>query len=131
MPTPSPVAEPGYTTTEFWGKVLVQLIGLAVIVGPSFGWHVNVNAADPATAATIQYVGGLLAIVVPELVYIISRSLRKAGSTSPAITLTTTTTPTPSGLGSTTTTTSSPVTPVPVSIPPPPVPAPIPTGVTA
>jgi hypothetical protein len=65
--------EPGYQTTEFWGKVFVQVIGLLVL------FHVITF-----TGEQLQGVLGLGALVIPEAFYAISRGLRKAiPSTSP------------------------------------------------
>jgi hypothetical protein len=125
------VAEPGYTTTEFWGKLVVQLIGLIVLVGPAFGLHIGVNPNDPAVAAEAQYAGGLLAIVVPEIVYMISRGLRKMGTTSVPLTTTSTTTVTPIGSSTVTSSTASDTTRLAAGMPAPPPPATIPGAKTA
>lgn len=63
----------GMKTSEFWGKVIVQVIGLAVL----FGVVAPETAASPQTAMLIQVVAGLLAVVIPELAYAISRGLAK------------------------------------------------------
>jgi hypothetical protein len=94
-PTPPPVAEPGYTTTEFWVTLITMIIGLAVLIGPAFGLHLTINSADPATVQAIQYAGGILALVVPAIVYAISRAIRKIGTTSTPVTVTTTTSTAP------------------------------------
>ena len=67
-------AEPGYTTTEFWGKLFVQLIGLLVL------FHVIAF-----TSEQLQGILGLGALVIPELFYAISRGIRKAATTSPVV----------------------------------------------
>jgi hypothetical protein len=67
-------AEPGYTTTEFWGKVFVQLVALLVL------FHVVHFTSDQ-----LQGVLGLGALVIPELFYAISRGIRKAATTSPPV----------------------------------------------
>jgi hypothetical protein len=68
-------AEPGYTTTEFWGKLFVQLIGLLML------FHVIALTSDQ-----LQRILGLGALTIPEIFYAISRGIRKAATTSPAVT---------------------------------------------
>ena len=58
--------EPGYKTTEFWGKVTVQAVGVLTMFG----------VAHPSSA-TVNALSGLAAVVVPELVYALGRSIRK------------------------------------------------------
>lgn len=80
--TPAGNITPGWRTTEFWGKVIVQLIGVLVLTGVIH----PVNLADPTLALEVQVVAGLLATVLPELFYAISRAMVKkavvTGSTS-------------------------------------------------
>lgn len=55
--------KPGYKTTEFWGKVLVQILTIASSLKPEAG-------IDPGMGLVI--VGGV------EALYILGRSLLKA-----------------------------------------------------
>lgn len=64
-----PAAEPGYTTTEFWGKVAVQAIGLLTLFGVI---HLGSAQSDAVT--------GMVALVAPELVYAVARAVRKSGT---------------------------------------------------
>lgn len=65
---------PGMRTSEFWGKFIVQLMGLLVLLG----------VIDPAQvdrlAPVVPLVAGTLALVVPEIAYAISRGLAKQGN---------------------------------------------------
>lgn len=72
-PSAPTTVTPGYRTTEFWGKVIVQIIGILVLTGIIH----PVNLADPTLALEVQIVAGLLATVLPELFYAISRSMVK------------------------------------------------------
>jgi hypothetical protein len=65
-------AEPGYQTTEFWGKVFVQFVGLLTL------FHVIHFTNDQ-----LQAVLGFGGLIIPELFYAISRGIRKAPTTSP------------------------------------------------
>lgn len=66
-----PVAEPGYTTTEFWVSLASQLIGLLTVVG----------VIHPSTE-TVNGIIGLLTLVVPAIAYPLSRGIRKSGTTA-------------------------------------------------
>jgi hypothetical protein len=68
----SPV-EPGYTTTEFWGKVIVQLVGLLVL----FGVINPAQAAHLTNPGGVDLLAGWAALIVPEVAYAISRGVRK------------------------------------------------------
>ena len=61
--------KPGWSTTEFWGKVVVQVIGLLLLLG--------VITPGQASSVPIDLVAGLLAMVAPEVAYAISRGLAK------------------------------------------------------
>lgn len=65
--SPSPV-EPGYQTTEFWMALATSVIGLLMTFKV-------VNLNDGA----VQQILGLLALVVPQALYIVSRGIRKQG----------------------------------------------------
>jgi hypothetical protein len=110
-PTPPPVAEPGYKTTEFWGKLVIQVISLAVLIAAGTGHPLAIDPSDPATSALLTAAGALLAIVVPEIVYMISRSIRKAGTTAGPTTITTTTSPSTATTPATSTTIATPLKP--------------------
>lgn len=62
-------AEPGYTTTEFWVTLATEGIGLLTLTG----------VIHPAAGLT-DAVGGIVATVVPAVVYAVSRGIRKAGT---------------------------------------------------
>jgi hypothetical protein len=66
-----PTAEPGYQTTEFWGKLAVQVIGLLTLVGV-------IHLGPDQTQAIV----GIVALVGPEAAYAIARGLRKQGTSS-------------------------------------------------
>jgi hypothetical protein len=66
-------AEPGYQTTEFWGKMFVQLLALLTL------FHLVHFTSDQ-----LQAVLGFGGLVVPEVFYAISRGIRKAPTTSPS-----------------------------------------------
>ena len=71
--TTTVVTKPGWKTTEFWGKVIIQVIGLLVLLGVIH----PVDLANPATQVAIQYAGGIAALVAPEVAYAFSRAISK------------------------------------------------------
>lgn len=60
--------EPGYTTTEFWVALVTSVIGLLVMFD-----------VIKFTTAQTQAVVGLVALVAPQAIYILSRGIRKVG----------------------------------------------------
>lgn len=73
---PSPVAEPGYLTTEFWiAGVSAATTEIATLV-TAFGGHFN-SAQQAAVVAVGQGVVGLISAV-----YSLARSWRKRGTTA-------------------------------------------------
>lgn len=66
-PVPEPV-EPGYTTTEFWGKNTIQLISLLMVF--------NIAHFTSSQEQALIGAGGLF---LPEIAYAISRAIRKRG----------------------------------------------------
>ena len=67
VPTNEP--EPGYTTTEFWIALVTSLLGLLTMF-----------SVVKFTTAQVQAIIGLVALVVPQGLYILSRGIRKQGS---------------------------------------------------
>ena len=65
--TPDPV-EPGYMTTEFWMALATSVIGLLLTFKV-----VNLNDGQ------VQQILGLLALIVPQGLYVLSRGIRKQG----------------------------------------------------
>ncbi len=66
---PPAVAEPGYTTTEFWGTVASNIIAFGAIFHPGFNAPPGLAMAFAAGAAGIA-----------NAIYAIGRSLRKKGT---------------------------------------------------
>jgi uncharacterized membrane protein len=64
-----PSAEPGYTTTEFWVALVTSVIGLLVLF----------NIIKISNAQN-QAIVGLVALVAPQVIYILSRGIRKIGT---------------------------------------------------
>lgn len=65
-----PVAEPGQSTTEFWGKTAVQIVTLGFALVTAYQGH------DATTVGTAAF--GIIAAL--EGVYAVSRSIRKKGT---------------------------------------------------
>jgi hypothetical protein len=68
MSTPAPASpvEPGYLTTEFWVSLATSIIGLLIMFG-----------LVKFTTAQTQAIIGLVTLVVPNALYILSRGIRK------------------------------------------------------
>ena len=66
--------KPGWKSTEFYGKLLAQLIGLSVLFGVF-----TPEQAEILTNSVEMIVGGLLT-AAPEIAYAISRGLAKSKS---------------------------------------------------
>lgn len=66
----APVAEPGYTTTEFWVAVFGN--------GVSFLTAFNIIHF---TSSQAQVIGGLATMAATNIAYAISRGIRKSGTT--------------------------------------------------
>lgn len=67
--TPQPSAEPGYTTTEFWVALVTSVIGLLMLFN-----------VIKVSNAQVQSIVGLVALVTPQVIYILSRGIRKSGT---------------------------------------------------
>lgn len=63
-----PQPEPGYTTTEFWLALVTSVIGLLVMFNV-----IHLNDGQQ------QAILGLVALVAPQVIYILSRGIRKIG----------------------------------------------------
>jgi ABC-type spermidine/putrescine transport system permease subunit II len=66
-----PSAEPGYTTTEFWVALVTSVIGLLVLFN-------IIKISNGQTQAIV----GLVALVAPQVIYILSRGIRKIGTSA-------------------------------------------------
>lgn len=72
MPTVTePVVKPGWQTTEFWTKMVPQVLGIFVLMG----W-VDADAANNMSGGFSDILSGIM-IMVPELSYCISRTMVK------------------------------------------------------
>jgi hypothetical protein len=73
-------AEPGYTTTEFWGTQAATLLAAVLLVLTLFnviGWTEQQKAAVTALV--------LVVIAILQGLYALSRGIRKAATTSPVL----------------------------------------------
>lgn len=68
-PTTTPAAEPGYTTTEFWGTESTSLLAFLVAM----------NVVHITTTQT-QTIVGFTTMAAAQIAYAISRAIRKSGT---------------------------------------------------
>lgn len=63
-----PQPEPGYLTTEFWMALATSVIGLLILFN-----------VIKVTTEQQQAILGLIGLVAPQVIYILSRGIRKIG----------------------------------------------------